>query len=47
MATIWQRLHDNYGYTGSISAVRHFVRHLAVDDPEAFTRVNTDPGEDM
>lgn len=47
MAAIWQRLHDNYGYSGSYSALRRFVRHLAPDVPEAFTRVNTGPGEDM
>lgn len=47
MMAIWQRLRENYGYTGSYSAVRRFVRHLAPDVPEAFARVNTGPGEDL
>jgi transposase len=47
MTAIWQRLRDNYGYTGSYSAVRRFVRHLAPTVPEAFVRVNTGPGEDL
>jgi transposase len=47
MMAIWQRLRENYGYTGSYSAVRRFVRHLAPTVPEAFVRVNTGPGEDL
>ncbi len=44
---IWQRLRDNYGYTGSYSSVRRFVSHLEPPSPEAFTRVHTAPGEEM
>jgi transposase len=47
MTAIWQRLRDNYGYTGSYSAVRRFVSHLEPEAPEAYTRVHTQPGEEM
>lgn len=47
MVAIWQRLRDNYGYAGSYSSVRRFVRHLEPTIPEAFTRVHTAPGEEM
>ncbi len=47
MTAMWQRLKDNYGYTGSYSAVRRFVRHLEPETPEAYTRVHTAPGEEL
>jgi transposase len=47
MTAIWQRLHENYGYQGSYSAVRRFVRRLRPVEPEAFVRVQTAPGEEL
>lgn len=44
---VWQRLRDNYGYTGSYSAVRRFVSQMETVEPEAYTRVHTAPGEEM
>lgn len=44
--TIWQRLHDNYGYRGSYSSVRRFVTRLRPEEPEAFCRIETAPGEE-
>jgi transposase len=44
---IWQRLRDNYGYSGSYSSVRRFVSQLGTTEPEAYTRVHTAPGEEM
>lgn len=47
MTAIWQRLKDNYGYTGSYSAVRRFVKHIQPDTPETYVRVHTAPGEEL
>lgn len=47
MTAIWQRLKDNYGYTGSYSAVRRFVSHLAPTPSTAYVRVHTEPGDEM
>lgn len=47
MVAIWQRLKDNYGYTGSYSSVRRFVAHLEPEAMEAYTRVHTAAGEEM
>lgn len=48
MMAIWQRLRDEYGYTGSYSSVRRFAAHLRKDEePACFTRVHTAPGEEM
>lgn len=47
MTAIWQRLKDNYGYTGSYSAVRRFVAHLEPGEAEAYTRIHTEAGEEM
>lgn len=47
MTAIWQRLQENYGYQGSYSSVRRFVRHLRPVEPEAFVRVHTAPGEEL
>jgi transposase len=47
MTAIWQRLQENYGYQGSYSAVRRYVHRLRPDEPEAFVRVHTAPGEEL
>jgi transposase len=48
MVAIWQRLRDEYGYKGSYSSLRRFVRHLKhEEEPESFTRVHTPAGEEM
>jgi len=49
MTAMWQRLRDNYGYTGSYSSVRRFVHRLNPTDmsEEAGIRVHTEPGEEM
>jgi transposase len=47
MTAIWQRLQENYGYKGSYSAVRRFVRRLRPVEPEAFVRVHSAPGEEL
>jgi transposase len=47
MVAIWQRLRENYGYTGSYSAVRRFVVHLEPKEVDAFTRVHTPAGEEL
>lgn len=48
MTAIWQRLRDNYGYTGSYSSVRRYVRRLRPSTGEdAVIRVHTEPGEEL
>jgi transposase len=47
MVAIWQRLRDNYGYKGSYSAIRRYVRQLEPKKPEAYARVQTSPGQEM
>lgn len=47
MTAIWQRLRENYQYTGSYSSVRRFVAQLEPRQPEAVVRVHSEPGEDM
>lgn len=47
MAAIWQRLRDNYGYTGSYSSVRRYVARLEPAPVEAYTRLHTPAGEEM
>ena len=47
MTAIWLRLQENYGYKGGYSSVRRFVHRLKPEEPEAFMRVHSDPGEDM
>ena len=44
---IFQILKDRHGFQGSYSAVRRFVGRLAPPAPEAFVRVETDPGEEV
>ncbi len=47
MTAIWQRLKENYGYTGGYSSIRRFVVQLEPKQPEAVVRVHSHPGEDM
>jgi transposase len=47
MVAIWQRLRDNYGYTGSYSAVRRYVTHLEPEPGETYSRVHTPAGEEL
>jgi len=47
MMTIWQRLRDEHGYTGSYSSVRRYVARVHQKTPEAFCRVETAPGEEV
>jgi len=47
LTAIWQRLRENYQYQGSYSAVRRFVQRLRPSQPEAFVRVQTEPGEEL
>ena len=47
LTALWQRLRENYGYQGSYSAVRRFVQRLQPAEPQAFVRVQCEPGEEM
>ena len=47
MVAIWQRLRDNYGYSGSYSSVRRYVAHLESEPAEVYVRVHTPAGEEM
>lgn len=47
ITALWQRLRDNYGYTGSYSSVRRFVDGLCPRAAEVCVRVHTAPGEEM
>jgi hypothetical protein len=47
MVAIWQRLKEDYHYTGSYSAVRRYVAHLEPAPVEAYVRVHTPAGEEM
>jgi transposase len=47
MTAIWLRLQENYGYKGGYSSIRRFVHRLEPVEPEAFIRVQSEPGEDM
>lgn len=46
MTAIWQRLRQDYGYTGGYSSVRRFVRRLRPAEPHGVVRVHTLPGEE-
>jgi transposase len=46
MKALCQRLQEDHGFTGSYSSLRRFVRHLEASDPEAFVRIEVDPGEE-
>lgn len=43
---IFQRLQEHYGYQGSYSSVRRFVRQLRPAEPDVVVRVHTAPGEE-
>lgn len=43
---IFQRLQEHYGYQGSYSSVRRFVRQLCPAEPDVVVRVHTAPGEE-
>jgi transposase len=45
MTAMYQRLRDDYGYKGSYSAIKRFVRHLRPVEKEVYVRVHTEPGE--
>jgi transposase len=47
MTAIWLRLQENFGYKGGYSSIRRFVHRLESAEPEAFTRIHSEPGEDM
>ena len=47
MVAIWQRLKENYGYTGSYSAIRRYVHQLEPREPKVYARVQTAPGQEM
>ncbi len=46
MTTILDRLHENYGYTGSYSSLRRYVRRVRPRAPDVVVRVHTLPGEE-
>ena len=46
MTAIWQRLRQDYGYTGGYSSVRRFVHRLRPSEPRVVVRVHTPPGEE-
>lgn len=46
IATIFRRLHDDYGYTGSYASVHRFVTHLEAHLPEVTVRIERQPGEE-
>ncbi len=41
---IFERLRDNYSFNGSYDSVRRYVKNLKVKNPEAFIRMEVDPG---
>lgn len=45
-STIWRRLRDDYGYSGSYSSVRRYLSRLRPKEPEVFARIETAPGEE-
>jgi len=47
MTVIYQRLQENYGYEGSYSSIRRYVKHLEPDKKEVFVRVHSEPGVEM
>ena len=48
MTAMWQRLRDNYSYTGSYSSVRRYVHQLRpASSEEGVIRVHTEPGEEL
>lgn len=47
ITAIWQRLKQDYSYSGSYSAVRRLVGRLRPRQPEVIVRVQRAPGEEM
>jgi transposase len=48
MTAMWQRLRENYGYSGSYSSVRRYVRQQQPSTgKEAVIRVHSEPGEEL
>jgi transposase len=43
---LWQILREQHGFGGSYTSVRRYVRRLEARLPDAFTRVETGPGEE-
>ena len=46
MTAILDRLRDHYGYTGSYSSLRRYVRRIRPREPDVVVRVHTLPGEE-
>lgn len=46
-ARIFERLVDEYNFTGGESTVRHYVRKLRVPEQECFLKLEANPGEQM
>ena len=46
MTAIFARLRDDYGYTGSYSAVRRYVHQRCPSEPKVTVRVHSAPGEE-
>jgi transposase len=44
--TMWQRLRQDHGYSGSYSAVRRYLARVHPQEAEAFVRIETAPGEE-
>jgi len=45
MAAIFDRLREKFGYAGSYSSVRRFVRHVRPAEARVFARIETPPGK--
>jgi transposase len=45
-ARIWQRLKEEYGFTGGVSAVRRYVAHQQATGGEVFMPLQFEPGEE-
>ena len=46
IATIFRRLHDDYGYSGSYASVHRFVSALEPHPPDVTIRIERQPGEE-
>jgi len=44
---IWRKLREDHGYTGSYSSVKRYAQRLQPQDPEAYCRVETEPGQEV
>lgn len=45
LTRIWREIREENGFTGSYSAIRRFVRRLKRENPEAYIRFESLPGE--